>query len=154
MARRGKIHAPRLPPKTLKHRRYDPGLFALSIDACPVFCITISRTSPRTRGTSRRLRSGRCDGATCSRVVLQGEREHQRLLLAALHHLFPQLALVLHALQLRLDVLLRDLEEPQDGVVRLLRDHVQDVAEPLRAPLARYPEATRGSQRTDSEERE
>ena len=34
MARRGKIHAPRLPPKTLKHRRYDPGLFALSIDAC------------------------------------------------------------------------------------------------------------------------
>merc|ERR1719399_227867 len=118
MARRGKIHAPRLPPKTLKHRPFPRGLFALSIDACPFFHITISRTSPRTRGTSRRLRSGRCNGAACSRVVLQGERELQRLLLAALHHLFPQLALVLHALQLRLDVLLRDLEEPQDGVVR------------------------------------
>merc|ERR1719217_815212 len=95
-----------------------------------------SQAPPRSRCSSRRLRSGRCDGAACSRVVLQGERELQRLLLAALHHLFPQLALVLHALQLRLDVLLRDLEEPQDGVVRLLRDHVQDVAEPLRAPLA------------------
>ena len=33
----------------------------------------------------RRLRSGRCNGAACSRVVLQGERELQRLLLAALH---------------------------------------------------------------------
>merc|ERR1712159_627130 len=94
------------------------------------------RASPRPGSTTSRLRSGRSDGAACSRVVLQGERELQRLLLAALHHLFTQLALVLHALQLRLNVLLRDLEEPQDGVVRLLRDHVQDVAEPLRAPLA------------------
>merc|ERR1719213_949546 len=82
---------------------------------CRSFGIAISRTPPRASGTARRL---------------------QRLLLAALHNLFPQLALVLHALQLRLDVLLRDLEEAQHGVVRLLRDHVQDVAEPLRATLA------------------
>merc|ERR1719240_1059499 len=97
-----------------------------------------SRAPPRPRCTwpTGRLRSGRSDGAACSRVVLQGKRELQRLLLAALHNLFPQLALVLHALQLRLDVLLRDLEEAQHGVVRLLRDHVQDVAEPLRATLA------------------
>merc|ERR1711937_338680 len=100
---------------------------------CRSFHITISRTAPRASGTASRLRSGRSDSAAGSRVVLQGERQLQRLLLAALHNLFPQLALVLHALQLRLDVLLRDLEEAQDRVVRLLRDHVQDVAEPLRA---------------------
>merc|ERR1719443_1731110 len=97
-----------------------------------------SRTPPRPRCTrpTGRLRSGRCDGAACRRVVLQGESQLQGLLLAALHNLLPQLALVLHALQLRLDVLLRDLEQAQHGVVRLLRDHVQDVAEPLRAALA------------------
>merc|ERR1712100_884632 len=103
---------------------------------CRSFGIAISRTPPRASGTPSRLRSGRGDSAAGGRVVLQGERQLQRLLLAALHDLFPQLALVLHALQLRLDVLLRDLEEAQDRVVRLLRDHVQDVAEPLRATLA------------------
>merc|ERR1712224_1150529 len=68
-------------------------------------------------------------------LLLHGERELQRLLLPALHDLLPELALVLHALELRLDVLLRDLQETQHAVVRLLRDHVKDVPETLRAPL-------------------
>lgn len=34
------------------------------------------------------------------------------------------LPLVLHALQLRLNVLLRDLQEPKHAVVRLLGDHI------------------------------
>merc|ERR1719387_3173709 len=42
---------------------------------------------------------------------------------------------MLHALELRLDVLLGDLQEPEDAVVSLLRDHVKDVSEALRAPL-------------------
>merc|ERR1719161_804407 len=42
---------------------------------------------------------------------------------------------MLHALELRLDVLLGDLQEPEDAVVGLLGDHVEDVAEALRAPL-------------------
>mmetsp|Transcript_116996 Transcript_116996/g.376315 ORF Transcript_116996/g.376315 Transcript_116996/m.376315 type:complete len:383 (-) Transcript_116996:739-1887(-) len=42
---------------------------------------------------------------------------------------------MLHTLELRLDVLLGDLQQPQDTVVRLLGDHVQDVAEALRAAL-------------------
>merc|ERR1719335_1313899 len=138
MARRGKIHAPRLVPKTFKHRRYRSGLSVRCRLTRAQLCIRIAslRTAPRARCTTSRLRSGRSDGAACSRVVLQGEGQLQGLLLAALHNLFPQLALVLHALQLRLDVLLRNLEEAQHGVVRLLRDHVQDVAEPLRAALA------------------
>merc|ERR1719240_1429323 len=68
-------------------------------------------------------------------LLLHGQRELQRLLLPPLDDLLPQLALVLHPLELRLDVLLRDLEQAEHAVVRLLRDHVQDVAEPLRAAL-------------------
>merc|ERR1712224_691119 len=68
-------------------------------------------------------------------LLLHGERELQRLLLPALYDLLPELALVLHALELRLDVLLRDLQEAQHTVVRLLCDHVEDVSEPLRAAL-------------------
>merc|ERR1719152_766999 len=69
-------------------------------------------------------------------LLLHREGQLQRLLLPALHHLLPELALMLHPLQLGLDVLLRDLQQPQDAVVRLLRDHVQNVPEALRAALA------------------
>lgn len=48
----------------------------------------------------------------------------------------PELALVLDALQLGLDVLLRDLQQAEHGMVGLLRDHIQDVAESLGATLA------------------
>mmetsp|Transcript_103691 Transcript_103691/g.293554 ORF Transcript_103691/g.293554 Transcript_103691/m.293554 type:complete len:448 (-) Transcript_103691:262-1605(-) len=78
----------------------------------------------------------RAGGAARAAGVLRAQRELHRLLLPALHHLLPQLALVLDALQLRLDVLLGDLQQPQDAVVRLLGNHVQHVAEALRAPLA------------------
>merc|ERR1712118_211776 len=69
-------------------------------------------------------------------MLFHGERELQRLLLPTLDHLLPELPLVLDTLELRLDVLLRDLEQAQHAVVRLLCDHVQDVAEALRAALA------------------
>merc|ERR1719174_3130281 len=92
---------------------------ALSIDTCPSIGIAISRTPPRTGSTTRRLRSGRSDGAACSRVVLQGESQLQRLLLAALHNLFPQLALVLHALQLRESTMPKSLGVPCQLHIRL-----------------------------------
>merc|ERR1719446_560174 len=43
---------------------------------------------------------------------------------------------MLDALELRLDVLLRDLEQPQDTVIGFLGNHIKDVSEPLRAALA------------------
>jgi len=46
-------------------------------------------------------------------LLLHGERELQWLLLPALDDLLPELALVLHALELGLDVLLGDLEQPR-----------------------------------------
>mmetsp|Transcript_109013 Transcript_109013/g.273157 ORF Transcript_109013/g.273157 Transcript_109013/m.273157 type:complete len:216 (+) Transcript_109013:105-752(+) len=69
------------------------------------------------------------------RLLLHRQCQLQRLLLATLDDLLPQLALVLHTLELGLDVLLRNLQEPQHAVVGFLRDHVQDVPEALRAAL-------------------
>merc|ERR1712138_159412 len=59
-------------------------------------------------------------------LLLHRQRKLERLLLAPLDDLFPELSLMLHALELRLDVLLRDLEKAQHAVVSLLGDHVQD----------------------------
>merc|ERR1712151_1242703 len=69
-------------------------------------------------------------------MLVHGKGELQWLLLPPFDNLLPKLALVLHPLELRLDVLLRDLEQTQDAVISFLRDHVQDVAESLRATLA------------------
>merc|ERR1712139_615076 len=78
-------------------------------------------------------------GTSCRRcrsyLLLHGQCQLKRLLLATLHHLLPQLPLMLDSLQLRLNVLLRDLKEPKHAVVSFLCDHVQNVSEPLRTPL-------------------
>merc|ERR1719420_1184730 len=68
-------------------------------------------------------------------LLLHGQCKLKWLLLAALHDLLPELPLMLDTLELRLNVLLRDLKEPKHAVVSLLSDHVQDVPEALRAPL-------------------
>merc|ERR1712151_1350790 len=69
-------------------------------------------------------------------MFFHGKGQLQWLLLPSLDHLLPKLAFVLHAFELRFNVLLRYLEQAQDAVVRLLCDHIQDVAEALRAALA------------------
>mmetsp|Transcript_6449 Transcript_6449/g.18463 ORF Transcript_6449/g.18463 Transcript_6449/m.18463 type:complete len:690 (-) Transcript_6449:569-2638(-) len=58
--------------------------------------------------------------------VLERQRELQWLLRPLVDYLLPELALVAHAVELALDVLLRDLEEPENRVVRLLADQVED----------------------------
>merc|ERR1712072_905501 len=88
------------------------------------------RTEGRNSPSALRERPCRLRG-----LLLHGQSQLQRLLLPPLDDLFPQLSLVLHPLELGLDVLLRDLEQSEHAVVRLLRDHVQDVAETLRAAL-------------------
>merc|ERR1719188_729088 len=90
-------------------------------------CLTDGSSSPH-RGASAH---GQLAG-----LLLHGKRKLQRLLLAALDYLLPELTLVLHPLQLRLDVLLRDLEEAKHAVVCLLGNHVKYVSETLRAALA------------------
>merc|ERR1712070_1259164 len=94
-------------------------------------CTVFNSHTEGPRALGRRGRHGAVRG-----MFFHGESKLQRLLLAPLDHLFPELTLVLNPLELRLDVLLRDLEQSQNAVVRLLRDHVQDVAEALRATLA------------------
>mmetsp|Transcript_85073 Transcript_85073/g.238215 ORF Transcript_85073/g.238215 Transcript_85073/m.238215 type:complete len:385 (-) Transcript_85073:308-1462(-) len=69
-------------------------------------------------------------------LLLHGERQLQRLLLPALHHLLPELALVPDAVKLALNVLLRDLKQPQHGVIRLLAHEVEDAPVLLRRLLA------------------
>mmetsp|Transcript_76673 Transcript_76673/g.215600 ORF Transcript_76673/g.215600 Transcript_76673/m.215600 type:complete len:364 (-) Transcript_76673:935-2026(-) len=96
---------------------------------------TTASKKKRKRKAPSAQSTGTLSKASISRLLLHGQGQLQGLLLPALHDLLPQLTLVLHALELRLDVLLGDLQEPQDAVVRLLRDHVQDVAEALRAAL-------------------
>merc|ERR1712190_490290 len=80
-------------------------------------------------------RARRASHRHCAALLLHGERQLQRLLLPALDDLLPQLTLMLHALELGLDVLLRDLQQAQDTVVGLLGDHIENVSETLRAPL-------------------
>merc|ERR1711879_949285 len=63
------------------------------------------------------------------------QRKLQWLLLSALDDLLPQLTLVLHALELRLDVLLRDLKQAQDAVISFFRNHVKHIPETLRTSL-------------------
>jgi hypothetical protein len=46
--------------------------------------------------------------------VFQCKRELQWLLCALVYHLFPEFALVSHAVQLGLNVLLRNLQKPED----------------------------------------
>mmetsp|Transcript_137284 Transcript_137284/g.382944 ORF Transcript_137284/g.382944 Transcript_137284/m.382944 type:complete len:646 (+) Transcript_137284:493-2430(+) len=67
--------------------------------------------------------------------VLQRERQLQRLLCPLVDDLLPELALVPHAVQLALDVLLRDLQEPEHGVISLLAHQVEDAAVLLRGEL-------------------
>mmetsp|Transcript_66997 Transcript_66997/g.146134 ORF Transcript_66997/g.146134 Transcript_66997/m.146134 type:complete len:264 (-) Transcript_66997:1272-2063(-) len=69
-------------------------------------------------------------------LLLHGERKLQGLLLAALHHLLPELPLVLDSLELRLNVLLGDLQQSQNAMICLLRNHIEDVPKALRAALA------------------
>merc|ERR1712032_818597 len=83
-------------------------------------------SAPRAVGRSRR---------NGWRLLLHGKSQLQGLLLPSLDDLLPELALVLHALQLRLDVLLRDLQQPQDTVVSLFGDHIQNVSKALRTSL-------------------
>jgi len=71
-----------------------------------------------------------------SSLLLHRQRQLQWLLLAALHNFLPQLSLVLNTFELGFDMLLRDLQEPENTVVSFLRNHVQNVPEALRAPLA------------------
>merc|ERR1712217_633804 len=66
-------------------------------------------------------------GSIC-RLLLHGQCQLQRLLLPALDDFFPELALVLHTLELGLDVLLRNLQESEHAVVSLLGNHVEDVS--------------------------
>merc|ERR1712070_861081 len=78
-----------------------------------------------------------CQGTIWSRrwSLLHGQCELKGLLLSALDDLLPQLPLMLDTLELRLNMLLRNLEEPKHAVVSFLCDHVQDVSEALRTPL-------------------
>merc|ERR1712124_210239 len=69
-------------------------------------------------------------------LALHGKSKLQWLLLPALNNFLPELTLVLDTFKLRLNVLLRDLQQTEDAVIGLLCNHVEDVPETLRAPLA------------------
>mmetsp|Transcript_49327 Transcript_49327/g.88648 ORF Transcript_49327/g.88648 Transcript_49327/m.88648 type:complete len:215 (-) Transcript_49327:339-983(-) len=69
-------------------------------------------------------------------LLLHGQCQLQRLLLPSFNNFFPELALMLHTLKLGLDVLLGNLQQAKHAVIGLFGNHIQDVAEALRAALA------------------
>merc|ERR1712080_438852 len=76
-----------------------------------------------------------CQRRGITRLLFHGQCELQRLLLPSLHNLLPKLTLMLHALQLRFNMLLRNLQQAQDTVIGLFGDHVENISETLRAAL-------------------
>jgi hypothetical protein len=64
-------------------------------------------------------------------LLLHRESKLQWLLLPSFDHFLPEFPLMLNSLQLRLDVLLGNLQQSQNTVVGLLRDHVKDIPETL-----------------------
>merc|ERR1711959_164640 len=92
-------------------------------------CITLA-----SRGSCSAVERRKCT-STVSWMFLHRECQLKWLLLSPFHNFLPELSLVLHTLELRLNVLLRDLQQTEDTVISLLGNHVQNVAEALRTPL-------------------
>jgi hypothetical protein len=67
--------------------------------------------------------------------ILECESKLQWLLGPLVDDFFPKLAFVANAVELALDVLLRDLQKSQNRMVRLLTHEVQDAPELLRRGL-------------------